>query len=273
MHALCSHAEHATEVAAASLEENGHIGGYCEVPVDERPDLFACWWVHRNVPGAAATATPPTTATRTTPRILPDNCADIIVTDRGRSWFVGPPTRADLPRLTAGEVAYGLRLRTAAIEAVTGCAADLTDTDAGLEDLFGSRTARELIERIPLGPAAVGEVLRRRWASHPVDERARRAVAALTHPTRDRIGSVATELSWSPRHFRRLVEQATGLSPKTIHRVARLHRFLASAEGSRQPLARAAAQAGYADQSHLGREVRALAGISPAALLSERSRR
>ena len=63
-----------------------------------------------------------------------------------------------------------------------------------------------------------------------------------------------------------------GLGPKALQRVARLHRFLALAErpGARQ-LAVAAVEAGYADQSHLTREVRALSGLPPAALLAERA--
>jgi AraC-like DNA-binding protein len=39
-----------------------------------------------------------------------------------------------------------------------------------------------------------------------------------------------------------------------------------------QDLAALAAQAGYADQAHLTRECRALAGLTPAALASQRAR-
>lgn len=50
----------------------------------------------------------------------------------------------------------------------------------------------------------------------------------------------------------------------------RLQRFLASAERSRTGLAAAAADAGYADQPHLTREVVDLTGTTPARLLEER---
>jgi hypothetical protein len=52
----------------------------------------------------------------------------------------------------------------------------------------------------------------------------------------------------------------------------RLRRFLALAESAPSPdLARAAAEAGYADQPHLTRECADLAGLPPAALLASRA--
>lgn len=56
---------------------------------------------------------------------------------------------------------------------------------------------------------------------------------------------------------------ATG--PKTLQRVLRFQRFMRAAP--RVELAGAAALAGYADQSHLSRETRRLAGMSPRELV------
>ena len=74
------------------------------------------------------------------------------------------------------------------------------------------------------------------------------------------------------RHLRRLVLTHAGLEPRTFQRVARFQRFLALAErtGGDGSLAGLAARAGYADQAHLSREVRALSGLTPTALLAER---
>jgi hypothetical protein len=65
-----------------------------------------------------------------------------------------------------------------------------------------------------------------------------------------------------------------GLGPKTLQRIFRLQRFLTAAErhGSMVGLAELAARAGYADQAHLSHDVRAFAGLPPAALLRERTR-
>jgi hypothetical protein len=62
---------------------------------------------------------------------------------------------------------------------------------------------------------------------------------------------------------------AFGYGAKTLDRVLRLQRFLAL--GRAEPdagLARLAADAGYADQAHLGHDCRALADATPAQLLA-----
>jgi AraC-like DNA-binding protein len=85
---------------------------------------------------------------------------------------------------------------------------------------------------------------------------------------------VAAVLGLSERHLRRLVLAHTGLEPRTFRRVARFQRFLRLADRAGGPPdgspAALAARAGYADQAHLSREVRALSGLTPAALLAER---
>ncbi|WP_051343018.1 helix-turn-helix domain-containing protein [Pseudonocardia spinosispora] len=59
------------------------------------------------------------------------------------------------------------------------------------------------------------------------------------------------------------------MSPKELHRILRFRRFTARlpavADGE-VSVAVAAADLGYADQSHLGRECRRLSGSSPARL-------
>jgi AraC-like DNA-binding protein len=78
------------------------------------------------------------------------------------------------------------------------------------------------------------------------------------------VETLAGELGLSERQLRRRCHAAAGYGPKTLQRVLRFRRFLAA----RNPdLARAALDAGYADQSHLTRECTRLAGATPAALL------
>ncbi|MBO1418112.1 helix-turn-helix domain-containing protein, partial [Streptomyces sp. FH025] len=55
--------------------------------------------------------------------------------------------------------------------------------------------------------------------------------------------------------------------PKTLARILRLQRALGLARAG-VPLADTAARTGYADQSHLAREVRELAGVPVTVLLS-----
>src|SRR5205807_2379247 len=97
----------------------------------------------------------------------------------------------------------------------------------------------------------------------------RRTAAAIELLQSESVEQVATRLEISARQLHRTIVADVGLSPKALQRVMRMQRFLAHAE-RRRDLAAASADAGYADQSHLTREVRALSGVTPARLLRER---
>ena len=91
------------------------------------------------------------------------------------------------------------------------------------------------------------------WAAH------------LLRDPQVRAEDVAATVGLSMRQFRRRCHASVGYGPKTLQRVVRLRRFLATAPAD---LAAAAAEAGYADQPHLTRECQALTGLSPRALLT-----
>jgi AraC-like DNA-binding protein len=86
-----------------------------------------------------------------------------------------------------------------------------------------------------------------------------------------RVAEIATRLGVSDRHFRRLAINETGFSPRHFARIQRFHALLRSADRTSRPeWAALAFRHGYADQSHLIREVQDLAGVTPARLLAER---
>jgi AraC-like DNA-binding protein len=63
----------------------------------------------------------------------------------------------------------------------------------------------------------------------------------------------------------------TGMSPRHFARIQRFHALLRASDLAPRPSwAALAADYGYADQSHLIRDVRHLAGVSPARLHAER---
>lgn len=74
------------------------------------------------------------------------------------------------------------------------------------------------------------------------------------------VGAVADEAGYSARNLRRQCIAVFGYPPATLRRVLRFRRALAMVR-SGMPTADAAARAGYADQPHLHREVRDLAGV------------
>jgi transcriptional regulator GlxA family with amidase domain len=81
-----------------------------------------------------------------------------------------------------------------------------------------------------------------------------------------KVGDVAASVYVSERQLRRRFEERVGYGPKTLQRVLRFQRLKAMLEVPGAELARAAVAAGYADQAHLSRECRELAGLTPSEL-------
>lgn len=93
------------------------------------------------------------------------------------------------------------------------------------------------------------------------------------------VDAVGREVGWSPRHLRERVRLETGLSPKSLARVIRFDRArrllrtgAAVTAGTGPSAADVAARCGYADQSHLTRDFRDLAGTTPTAWLRDEGR-
>jgi transcriptional regulator GlxA family with amidase domain len=77
---------------------------------------------------------------------------------------------------------------------------------------------------------------------------------------------VARTLGVSERTLHRRDLPALGYGPATLGRVLRLQRAVGLAR-SGVPWADVAARSGFADQAHLARDVRALAGVPPTRLV------
>jgi transcriptional regulator GlxA family with amidase domain len=79
-----------------------------------------------------------------------------------------------------------------------------------------------------------------------------------------RVDELARDAGYSRRHLTARFRAEYGLAPKTAARVMRFERARALVARPEPPaLARIAAACGYADQAHMNREWRALAGASP----------
>src|SRR4029077_2506822 len=107
------------------------------------------------------------------------------------------------------------------------------------------------------------------------DPAATRAAVLLADP-RTRAEDVAADIGLSMRQLRRRCHAVVGYGPKTLQRVLRFRRFVARIDAGllsgqdAHDLAALAAKAGFADQAHLTRECRVLAGLTPAALARQR---
>lgn len=197
-------------------------------------------------------------------RVVPDACSDIIVYNGGDTVLVGPTMKVALPRLATGAHLRGLRFRTEALFVALGLPGEeIRDLTLPLAAVLPDRDARRVTEAVWTG--RFPEALRPR----PLDARVRRAVRRLSSGAG--VAAVAGEIDVTERHLRRLLLTHTGIGPKAVGRVGRFQRFLREAETRPSSLGTLAAEAGYADQAHLSREVRELTGLTPVALLDERS--
>jgi AraC-like DNA-binding protein len=199
--------------------------------------------------------------------VLPDACVDIVWT-RGQLMVAGPATRPDLAQATPGQGRCGLRFRVGAAGAALGLpASELLDEIVPLVEIWGD-AGRRLADRVALAErpldALVAGVADRIPA--PGDELVREAVFRLRRGE-DSVERLARATAMSQRQLRRRFERGVGYGPRTLRRVLRFQRFLGLAGGGGS-LGRLAADAGYADQAHLVRDCRRLAGTTPTALLA-----
>ena len=86
-----------------------------------------------------------------------------------------------------------------------------------------------------------------------------------------RVADLAADVGWSARHLGERLRRETGLGTKTAARVIRFERACALLRSpGAAPPAEVAATCGYADQQHLARDFRDLAGTTARAWLAER---
>ena len=83
------------------------------------------------------------------------------------------------------------------------------------------------------------------------------------------IGELAADLGWSRRHLTARFTDEFGVGPKQLARVLRFEQSVGMLRRPRRPtLAAIAAECGYADQAHMARDWRQLAGSSPSQWLA-----
>lgn len=231
------------------------------------------WWSSRGVDSPVSE------------HMLPSGKADLIFSlhDSPITW--APPDRHhDLRSWTRGIVhgpqssyyvtgpkpkgqVIGVSFHAGMAGAILGVPLDeLRDQHVCIEDLWGSR-ATELRERLAMAPTPQAAIdllerdliarLQRPLLLHP-------AVAQALRPT-SRVAEVQQQSGYSPRHFIELFRSNVGLAPKQFYRIQRFSMALARLARGGMPLVDVAIASGYADQAHLSREFRELAGVSPSA--------
>jgi AraC-like DNA-binding protein len=219
-------------------------------PSHQLAHLVRCLWIR--------------TGTGAETLVLPDGCLDVVVRDGGAS-VAGPDTGPVPAFVDRDERVVGVRLRPGAGGAALGVPADeLRDRRVPLEDLWG-RAGRDLGELVDGDPAALAAALAPRLLAAAPDPRVLEAARMLSRAPSTPVPELAAAVDLGERHLRRRFAAGVGYGPKTFARVVRFRAALGLLRGGAPP-ARAALAVGYADQAHLTREMRELAGFTPGAI-------
>jgi AraC-like DNA-binding protein len=202
-------------------------------------------------------------------RVLPDGRMDLVWI-RGQGVVVaGPQSRYTNRPVEAPLVAFGARfhpgaaprlLRVPASELVDGYV-PLDAIDARLAARLDARLEAALDARERLAALEL-ELVRRVDRFERPDPAVREAVGLLQQGSAG-VAELAQRVFMSERQLRRRFTEEVGYGPKTLQRILRFQRAVAELRSDRAGPAGAAATAGYADQAHLSRESRRLAGLSP----------
>lgn len=191
--------------------------------------------------------------------------------------LVGPLTRARVEILPSGDTIVGARFWPGAASRLLGVPADeLVDRIVPLHEAWAEATNLAIRLAEAPGPGAALRTLQvalTRWQADTTapDKLVTEAVWRLMPWRPTEIGALTDDLSISESQLRRRFLTEVGVGPKTLQRVLRFQGYLALAQAadSAARVADLAAEVGYADHAHLGRECLRLTGLTPRELLGD----
>jgi AraC-like DNA-binding protein len=209
-------------------------------------------------------------------------CADPIEIPGHRSGVTslvaGPRTMPAVTAVRGRQAGVALQLSPLAAYATFGVPMHLlVDQFLSLEDVLG-KPGVQLTEQVasaasmPQRFALVAAALTHLRAAGPVpDVVAVNAWRQLGRTgQRTSVALLAEHLGYTRRHLSRMFRQQIGLTPKTASLVRRFERACAMLREGRRSFAAIAAEAGYADQAHLNRDMRAFTGCAPGRFNAQR---
>ena len=199
-------------------------------------------------------------------RVLPDGCMDIIWASDGTLLVAGPDTTAFVTNGFPGTTVTGIRFAPGFAPNVLRVPAhELRDSRVPLDAVMPARAARRIADRLSRAtdPAAVLEETALAIDSTPTID----AVVASARRGAP-VAAIASDLGVSARQLHRWCLDAFGYGAKTLALILRMGRALDIVRAG-TAYADAAALTGYADQSHLARDVKMLAGVPLGQLVPE----
>ena len=209
-------------------------------------------------------------------RVLPDCCVDLMLVNDVPT-VAGPWTEPFLANLAPGTNILGARCHPGLASSLLGMpASELLNRTAPLSDVWGragaDRFARIAEKRtLEAKMSMMASALLNRLANAPaIDKPVTGAIEWIARCPDGQVEELSRWLGLSSRQIQRRFTKAVGYGPKLFQSVLRFQRLLSfgGKANARGNLAQFAADASYADQSHMTREVRRFSGKSPGELLS-----
>ncbi len=239
---------------------------YREFPVPPRlASRFLCLWTQRIV------------GLRGDYRhwVLPDGCVDIVFINDDPPMVVGPWTAPFAVTLAVGTTIVGARFHPGRAPSMLGVpAVELRNSSVPLADVWGAKRKRfASIYGEPNQPERLSvlaqALLKELGFDHPVDEAVVAGIRWLAQYPHGRVEQLSQWMGISNRHLQRRFVATVGYGPKMFQSILRFQHLLGLARATDvyQRLAELAADAGYADQAHMTREVQRFAKCPPTALL------
>lgn len=203
----------------------------------------------------------------------------LIVISHEYARLVGPSSGLSTTELSGAGWGLGTMLQPAAgvalaggpVDGVTDRAVPLRDEDLVARIHAAVGDAPDAPERQRAAVAVMDESLARLL---PIDEEGLLVNAIVEYvegdPEVQRVRQVCEKFAITERTLQRLTARRIGLSPKWLIQRRRLHEAAERLRNEPRPdLARVAADLGYADQAHFGRDFRAVTGLTPGEFAAE----
>jgi len=227
--------------------------------------LIACYWSYRASSESRLSAQKP---------VIPDGCVDIIFdlnpASTLRCFVVGAMTK---PIQNQKSNLLGVRFHTGMATSLFKMPMHhLTDLTVDACDFLGDPThalSDQLAEKAlnQDRTALLDEVFLNRMTGVSTLERPLAEALRLIRMADGQcsVQQVSDAVGWSRQHFTRRCLHATGLSPKFLMQVVRLHKTIALHEkGDVHGWSHLSQEVGYFDQSHMIREFKSITGLTPA---------
>ncbi len=210
-------------------------------------------------------------------RVLPDACIDIVFVNDELPAVVGPYMESFIARLPPGTNIIGARFHPGRAFAFLGHSASaLLNQAVPVDALWNKAACSAFVSGVSEATgvasklAALETALTNRLPrAASIDLAVAAGIKWLADHPEGQVEQLSDRIGISNRQFRRRFSTAVGYCPKIFQQVLRFQYLLnrAAHVADRPRLADLSADAGYADQAHMTREVHRFSDASPTELL------